>query len=539
MNIDSSNLFSMLSSTEGLDALQQEISADSTLSAEFSDALMAKINQLKGLSSAENEVENLTFNGLGNVKKLHEFADLINNKNIEADFFGKGLPQWKKLEEDIDLENTLDALTNVLNTLEQGGQEDLEAQLAALTERAESIKTVVAPDQVELNQKLDQIVEDLDILKESVSTAQPMTEEQQGKYIDSIVTNLQQLMEQVKESELPNGIDISSSDELKSQIHQLSIELDSIKAQVFKNAEEQLSRLQQNPDDVIEVLDDETDIANQVAALVASLTETKVPENVVPISVDKEVKAQPNKDKLLLKQLVAERSTGITTKAEPEPLLQKNNELTKPQPSEINPVLMAKPNGKLNVADVKEVEISSERVLPKFATDIANLNRAMPAERKVDVSPMVKHFAHPEWNKEISEKVLWMHKQAIPSAELRLNPGHLGPVTIKIDVTQDQATVAFTAQHAAVKEAIDAALPKLREMFSAQQLNLAEVSVSQEDAGQKQPRGFGQMGSNAGKGEKDANEMADNEHAESAMDIVDEIEAGRAIASNGLLSIFA
>jgi len=66
---------------------------------------------------------------------------------------------------------------------------------------------------------------------------------------------------------------------------------------------------------------------------------------------------------------------------------------------------------------------------------------------------------------------------------LRLNPGYLDPVTIKIDVTQDQASVAFTAQHAAVKEAIDAALPKLREMFSTQQLNLAEVSVSQEDAG--------------------------------------------------------
>jgi flagellar hook-length control protein FliK len=133
-----------------------------------------------------------------------------------------------------------------------------------------------------------------------------------------------------------------------------------------------------------------------------------------------------------------------------------------------------------------------------------------------------------------------MHKQEIPAAELRLNPRHLGPITIRVDVTQDQATVAFTAQHAAVKEAIEAALPKLREMFSAQQLSLAEVNVSQEDTGQRQARSFAQMGSNSDRsGQKEKDEVASNEQAEKAKEIADEIEAGRAIASNGILSIFA
>jgi len=47
------------------------------------------------------------------------------------------------------------------------------------------------------------------------------------------------------------------------------------------------------------------------------------------------------------------------------------------------------------------------------------------------------------------------------------------------------------------------------------------------------------MGSGAGKGEKDSNEMLENELSENSMDIADEIEAGRAIASSGVLSIFA
>jgi len=535
----------MLSSAEGLDTLKQELSSDSTLSAEFSDALMEKINQLASLSSVDNTAEKLTLNGLDKGTKLHEFADLINNRNIGTDFFGKGLPQTKSLEKEIDLENTLDALANVLNTLEQGEQDSLDSQLEGLIARVESIKTVVTEEQSELSVKLDQIVENLERLKQ-----QPVEQ------LDRVATQLQQLKDLLGENGLSKEAITVADTELDVQLHQLSLEIDNIKDQFFKGTEEQLARPQNDDiddqffkfteeqlgkpqNDGIEDLASETEIASQISALVATLTETKAPEDIAQAAIVKEAKTLPSKDTLSLKQLAAERSIGLTTKAEPEALLQQDNALSKFQKSELDPVLMAKQNGKLNTLELKDVELSSERVLPKFATDIANLNRAMISERKVEVPPMSKHFAHPEWNKEISEKVVWMHKQAIPSAELRLNPGHLGPITIKVDVTQEQATVAFTAQHAAVKEAIDAALPKLREMFSAQQLNLAEVSVSQEDAGQRNPRGFSQMGGDAGKGEKGANDTAENEQAEATMDIVDEIEAGRAIASNGLLSIFA
>lgn len=176
----------------------------------------------------------------------------------------------------------------------------------------------------------------------------------------------------------------------------------------------------------------------------------------------------------------------------------------------------------------------------KIATDIANLNRAVISENKTQIAPMTKHFAHPEWNKEIGERVIWMHKQAIPSAELRLNPQHLGPISIKVDVTQDQTSIAFTAQHAVVKEALEASLPKLREMLSTQQLNLVDVNVSQDDSHQRQSQAFGQMGSDADdRSDKESTEVGSNESTDTILDIADEIEAGRAIASNGVLSLFA
>ncbi len=200
-----------------------------------------------------------------------------------------------------------------------------------------------------------------------------------------------------------------------------------------------------------------------------------------------------------------------------------------------------KPDSLLDQIDTQTDEGSTGKTMQSVVAEISKLNQAIRQDGSTASSSqpaMFKHLTDPAWNKELGEKLIWMHKQAIPSAELRLNPEHLGPVVIKIDVSQDQASVAFTTQHAAVKEAIEAAIPRLREMFSGQQLNLADVNVSQQQSGQRQAASdFFQMG-----GDRDGNSAADldaDENGSETRNLVDEIEAGRAIASNGLLSIFA
>jgi flagellar hook-length control protein FliK len=55
----------------------------------------------------------------------------------------------------------------------------------------------------------------------------------------------------------------------------------------------------------------------------------------------------------------------------------------------------------------------------------------------------------------------------------------MGPVEVRIHVQNDQTTISFTAQHGATREAIDAALPKLRDMLSEQNINLVDVDISQ------------------------------------------------------------
>lgn len=85
------------------------------------------------------------------------------------------------------------------------------------------------------------------------------------------------------------------------------------------------------------------------------------------------------------------------------------------------------------------------------------------------------------WSQDIGQRVTWLANQEIRTAQIQLNPQHLGPVEVRISYGQEQQlSVSFIAHHPQAREALDAMLPRLREMFDAQGLNLADVSVSQE-----------------------------------------------------------
>jgi flagellar hook-length control protein FliK len=86
----------------------------------------------------------------------------------------------------------------------------------------------------------------------------------------------------------------------------------------------------------------------------------------------------------------------------------------------------------------------------------------------------------PAWQRELGERIQWMTHKSLQAAELRVNPPHLGALEIRVFLSQDQASIQFSSQHAAVREAIESAIPKLREMLGAQHIHLADVNVSQQ-----------------------------------------------------------
>ena len=683
MNIDSSNILSLLSSDQSLGELKQTLQSDNSVAGEFSERLKETIEHINSLGGGNSLSEKIKINIPENTEKLHKLAGLLNDQGTATDFsrlFGKGLPVSKSLGSDIDLENTLEALENVMNTL-QGtnfNEEGFGEKLTTLVEKIEVIKQIV-PSGSGLEEKLNKIIKEFKtintdvlnnnrgkksagVVEAAVNPATVLETESDGivetnnqlnsDNLDAILNHLDKpaelvvselIQSETRENDVPrldastfvsaekkqgiadnvsgltldidslktenNGIKVITSTEdraeqedgiqqtehytsaaiklaehinkvedvvkqieevvsenksivadLESQVELLGHEVENIKAVFYQQSSEALTgfknglistfdsdgKLLEPDQNIVSVeTEDAALLDDQLAAIVATFAEPVNHEKDVAGSRVSEqlaqlVKPEIKTETLSLKQMAEERSLGLFTKEQPETLLQSGTEYRKP--GQDNPVINPLQYDKLKQVEGKDFNLTDDKGALKFVTDFSALNKSNVIENKAEIPPMTKHFAHPEWNKEIGERVVWMHKQAIPSAELRLNPKHLGPITIKVDVNQDQVSVAFTAQHAAVKEAIDAAMPKLREMFSAQQLNLAEVNVSQENLDQRQSRGFAQMGSEQGKGGRENNDAEKNgqkDHTKTAMEIVDEIEAGRAIASNGVLSIFA
>lgn len=138
---------------------------------------------------------------------------------------------------------------------------------------------------------------------------------------------------------------------------------------------------------------------------------------------------------------------------------------------------------------------------------------------------------HPRWGEDFSQRVQWMVNQKLSGAQIRLNPQHMGPIEVRIQIQNDQATVSFTAQHGATREAIDAALPRLREMLSEQNVEMVDVDVSQHSFAEQREQ-------QASRSEGGENQLNDN------MSDVDESVFDEGLANgqrqyNGLFSDYA
>ncbi len=90
------------------------------------------------------------------------------------------------------------------------------------------------------------------------------------------------------------------------------------------------------------------------------------------------------------------------------------------------------------------------------------------------------------WSGEFSQKIVWMATQREQTAELHLNPPNLGPLDVVISVSDDQATALFTSQHAAVRNAVEQALPILRQMLADNGITLGNAMVSDQPSRERQ-----------------------------------------------------
>ncbi|MDT8387906.1 MAG: flagellar hook-length control protein FliK [Thiogranum sp.] len=135
--------------------------------------------------------------------------------------------------------------------------------------------------------------------------------------------------------------------------------------------------------------------------------------------------------------------------------------------------------------------LKSDAITPGSAS-LAPPGTLPPPAAAVNPSPMLPlgvPLHQTNWDSALGERIQWLISQgaqAGQSAQIKLNPAHLGPMEVRIQVRDDQATVQFTATHAVVREALEAALPRLREMLGASGVELVDVDISGQSFAEQQ-----------------------------------------------------
>ena len=91
----------------------------------------------------------------------------------------------------------------------------------------------------------------------------------------------------------------------------------------------------------------------------------------------------------------------------------------------------------------------------------------------------------PGWDVEVGNRIRWMVGQNNTGLELRLNPAELGSVEVKLATEGERTNVTFFAANPAAREALEASLPRLREMFADSGMQLANADVSDQSLQQE------------------------------------------------------
>jgi flagellar hook-length control protein FliK len=103
----------------------------------------------------------------------------------------------------------------------------------------------------------------------------------------------------------------------------------------------------------------------------------------------------------------------------------------------------------------------------------------------LDIQPGLKTEA---WERVMAGRVVWMAREGLQRADLKLNPANMGPIEVRLTLNNDQANVSFVVNNPATREAIEQSLPRLREGFQASGLSLESADVSDQTLNQEQER---------------------------------------------------
>jgi len=192
----------------------------------------------------------------------------------------------------------------------------------------------------------------------------------------------------------------------------------------------------------------------------------------------------------------------------------------------------------MNQALTKQQPVVDNTVLAGAAPGII-VNQSLSVNYSEAVLPAITVSPqNSQWNAQVGDRINWMVNNNMQRAEIRLDPPELGKLDIQLNISKDnQASILIHVTNATAKEAIESALPRLREMFEQQGLDLANVDVSQQNT--QQQSAFEQFENEDNTNNSQNNSYGGDLNGESSEDDILAVTNLQANYSTNLLDLFA
>ena len=106
------------------------------------------------------------------------------------------------------------------------------------------------------------------------------------------------------------------------------------------------------------------------------------------------------------------------------------------------------------------------------------------------------------WQDEFTQSLAHVVVLGSDNVQFRMHPAELGPVDIAINVASDHASLLITATHQATRDALEQALPQLRDMLANQGITLGQATVQGDG---RDAQAFAEWRANMGAAERGGN----------------------------------
>ncbi|TNC88585.1 MAG: hypothetical protein CSH49_11030 [Alcanivorax sp.] len=160
----------------------------------------------------------------------------------------------------------------------------------------------------------------------------------------------------------------------------------------------------------------------------------------------------------------------------------------------------------------KAVEQADGTKATPFQRSLEQVGRSSATTAKPFATPIQTPMQSREWGNEVGQRLMMMVSSKLNSAQIQLTPRDMGPIDVKVSVQQDQANVVFTSHAAPTRDALEQALPRLRELMEQNGVALGDVDVRDQNAQESHDR-RGQDHRSGSGSEQEADAVAQTEAA--------------------------